>query len=700
MGFTRLVTSEFRGKSYLLIRGALQSCNVLNERWETDTYPSMEQASLPKNMKEKKSLFSPMIQHRFGGLVLFGIVLMAIALVTRLALLAKAAGEVSWDLSLMAAFGWGLVFDLGAVLWWSLPVALALVVLPSKFFSSRIGRWSARAGSFVVVGLMLFSAVSEWTFWDEFEVRFNFIAVDYLVYTTEVIANIQESYPMPLIIGGIVIGATLGLVLLHRLGWLAQWTEHAEMGWKRRYGIGLGLLVAMVGLGSGLAQNQLPNFANNYNRELAKNGNWALFAAFRNNQLEYDQFYRTLPTAQAFARVQECLTADGSQLVDKEKPDTLRQIVHEGPELRPNVIQITVESLSASFMARYGSEENIMPHLDGRAGQSLVFDRFYATGTRTVRGMEALTLSLPPTPGRSLVKRPNNEGLFSLGSVFRSKGYDTAFIYGGYGYFDNMNHFFGENGYRVVDRTLVPDEEITFSNAWGACDEDLLDWTLREADAAAAEEKPFFHFVMTTSNHRPFTYPAGRIDLPSKEAGRAGGVKYTDYAIERFLAEAATRPWYNNTIFVIVSDHCASSAGKTALPVANYHVPLIVFSPGGQVKPGVVDTLMSQVDFAPTLLGMLNWSYPSRFYGRDVLDPENMEKPRAFIGTYQKVGLLQEGKLAVLSPVRQAALYIASADGEYLVEENSDSPLVRDAVAFYQSASDFYQRGAYHAVSP
>ena len=125
--------------------------------------------------------------------------------------------------------------------------------------------------------------------------------------------------------------------------------------------------------------------------------------------------------------------------------------------------------------------------------------------------MEALTLSIPPTPGRSLIKRPNNEGLFTLGSLFRAKGYETAFIYGGYGYFDNMNYFFGNNGYRVIDRNSVSKEDITFANAWGACDEDLYRWTMREADSLFEKsKKPFHFFVMTTSNHRPFTFPGGR----------------------------------------------------------------------------------------------------------------------------------------------------------------------------------------------
>ena len=542
--------------------------------------------------------------------------------------------------------------------------------------------------------------MAEWTFWDEFGVRFNFIAVDYLVYTTEVIANIRESYPMGWILAGIAL-VSLGMVaFFEKWGWWDRWMDGASAPWRSRYATGVVIAIVTLVGGSAVSQDWLPRFANNYNRELAKNGPWSLFAAFRNNELNFDQFYSTLTDDEAATRVWARL-AEGEALQTQSAAfDPLRFIQREGTEMRPNVIQITVESLSASFMARYGSTESITPHLDALADEALVFDQFYATGTRTVRGMEALTLSLPPTPGRSLVKRPLNEGLFSLGSVFRSKGYDTAFIYGGYGYFDNMNHFFGSNGYRVVDRALVPDEEITFANAWGACDEDLLDWTLREADAAASREEPFFHFVMTTSNHRPFTFPDGRIDLPSKTAGRAGGVKYTDYAIHRFLEQAAERPWFTNTIFVIVADHCASSAGKTALPVDNYHIPLLIYAPGGQVSPGAVDHLTSQVDFAPTLLGLLNWSYPSRFFGQDVLSSEEIGPGRAFIGTYQKVGMLQEDRLAVLSPVRQQDLFAVGDQTEEPIDVSLDPDLMRDTIAIYQTASRLYQNHTYKAYAP
>ncbi|MEO5959324.1 MAG: LTA synthase family protein [Opitutaceae bacterium] len=604
-----------------------------------------------------------------------------------MALLIKSGGEVTWNLSLVAAFLWGALFDLAAALWWAVPLALMLALLPAGFFSRWWGRALAHAMVVAIAYFLLFGAVAEWLFWDEFGVRFNFIAVDYLFYTSEVIGNIRESYPMTAIYGALGVASVLVYLLFVWQGWLRTWLESAATPARARWGAAAAWGVALAICGAGLQQSFIPQFANNYNRELAKDGLWSLFAAFRGNQLDYDRFYPTMPNDAAFKRVQELLAHDGARPLAAEPHDLLRLVTHPGPELRLNVIQITVESLSADFLSMFNRASKLTPNLEGIARESLVFDNFYATGTRTDRGMEALTLSVPPTPGRSLVKRPNNEHLFTLGSVFRSKGYETAFLYGGYGYFDNMNYFFGENGYRVVDRAKVAQSDITFANAWGACDEDLFRWTAREADRDHAAGKPFFYFLMTTSNHRPFTFPEGKIDLPSKTSGRSGAVKYSDYAIGEFLRAAATKPWFKNTLFVIVGDHCASSAGKTELPVQNYHIPLLVYAPGGQVKPGVVPTLMSQMDFAPTLLGLLQWSYPSRFFGWDVLARGVERDGRALIGNYQKLGLYRPGELGVLKPVRQSVTLSYDRATHAMKTLALDTALIDDAIAYYQTAS-------------
>ena len=642
---------------------------------------------------------SSLLTARHGGLVIFLLVFVGLSFLTRVALLAKAAPDVTWNLSLIAAFGWGLLYDLGAAAFAALPLIVLLTFLPAGFFQRRWAQWSAAVFGFLTIFLLLFGAVSEWTFWDEFGVRFNFIAVDYLVYTKEVIGNIRESYNMPLIVASVAAGAVGFTWVVARTGlpagWFAAAPEKLSLRLKR------GALWFAVALACGVMINSgwQSGFKNTFNREIGKNGLWSLFAAFKNNQLEYDQFFPTIDDDEAFRIVRRELARDGSTFLTENGRDTLRFVHNEGPALTPNVIQITVESLSADFLGIFNRASRLTPELEALAAKSLVFDNFYATGTRTDRGMEALTLAVPPTPGRSIVKRPRNERMFTLGSVLRARGYDTAFIYGGFGYFDNMNHFFGENGYRVIDRTIVDDADITFANVWGACDEDLFTWTMREADKSAAAGVPFHHFVMTTSNHRPFTYPAGRIDLPSKVSGRAGAVKYTDYAIGKFLREAASKPWFKNTVFVIVADHCAGSAGKTELPVQNYHIPLIIYSPGGHIAPGRIKTFTSQIDYPPTLLGLLNWSYPSRFFGRDVrkIDPQ---QARVLVGNYQKLGFLRAADFLVLKPIKQRTQYLYDRATFAMNETAVDTALLNETISYYQAGSYLYQHRLYNALTP
>jgi phosphoglycerol transferase MdoB-like AlkP superfamily enzyme len=175
-------------------------------------------------------------------------------------------------------------------------------------------------------------------------------------------------------------------------------------------------------------------------------------------------------------------------------------------------------------------------------------------------------------------------------------------------------------------------------------------------------------------------------------------VKYTDFSIGQFLREARQKPWFKNTVFVIVADHCASSAGKTELPVQNYHIPLIIYAPGGQIAPGHIRTLMSQVDYAPTLLGLLNWSYPSRFFGRDIRQTDPAEG-RVLVGTYQKLGLLKADNFLVLTPVRRQAQYRYDRVNYGLTEQPLNAALLGEAVSYYQTASELYQNQRYRELS-
>ena len=191
---------------------------------------------------------------------------------------------------------------------------------------------------------------------------------------------------------------------------------------------------------------------------------------------------------------------------------------------------------------------------------------------------------------------------------------------------------------------------------------------------------------MTTSSHRPYTFPDGRIDLPSG-GGRNAAVKYTDYAIGKFFEEARKKEWFKDTIFVITADHCAASAGKVNLPVAQYHIPLMIYNPY-ILKPKQVNNLASQIDIIPTILGILNLPHTTKLWGSDIL---NFPANRAFISTYQLLGYIKDEYLIILAPNTKAKAYQVSGTKQHEIDDAKD--LTQEAISFFQTASNFYESG-------
>ena len=565
--------------------------------------------------------------------------------------------------------------------YWAGSFALRLF-LPEGFRNHWTTVWFAL---FVVlyVGAIVFNGISEYFFWNEFGVRYNFIAVDYLVYTNEVVGNIMESYPVvPMTLGIVVVTLLITWYLFRRDLVQAEYLK----GWRWKAVVApayVAALFAAIGLLN--FNTRFQDSGNVYVNELQANGLYKFYDAFVKNSLDYEQFYITRPEAEAEAFVHGVYGSTG---------DNLHAVsAGGGSEIRRNIVLVTIESMSASYMERFGNSESITPVLDSLYRLGMAFDRVYATGNRTVRGLEAVTLSLPPCPGQSIIKRPNNAGMHSTGALLREKGYNVTYFYGGNSYFDNMETFFSGNGYDIVDQKSYSPEEITFANIWGVCDEDAYRKVIRTLGEQSQDGKPFFAHVMTVSNHRPFTYPAGKIRIPNDSKTRAGGVLYTDYALGQFLAEASKQPWFDTTIFLITADHCASSAGRTEIPLHKYHIPALIFAPGF-VAPQQIEGIVSQIDLMPTLLSLLDMDYDSHFYGRSIFDPDYVN--RAFIATYQDLGYLEGDTFTILSPVRRYEQYrvVPTEENPHNLEPaaQTDTTQLDRAVYYYQTSCKWHKR--------
>lgn len=593
------------------------------------------------------------------------------------------------------ALALGSWFDAWTLAYLMAPLILFSGLLPSRLRTSRVVSFLRWGFLWAAMALLIFGVVAEFIFWQEFTTRFNFIAVDYLVYTHEVLGNIWESYPVPLILAVIGLVATFAVWGVSRVLTI----KAQPHSWRKR------LVLIGVGIVLPLAATQFANLdqsesSNHYTEELAGNGLFTFAAAMRRNELDYDKFYATLPEQQV-AQVLGRLGVHSGAVADAQQGGQSGVMQLDGLpanfKRRPkNIVLVTVESLSADYLGSFGGRPGLTPALDKLASEGLKFSNLYATGTRTVRGLEALSLGTPPIPGQAIIHRPNNEHLATLGEQLKNHDYRSFFIYGGYGVFDNMNYYFRNNDYQVIDRTDFPANTIAAENVWGVADESLFANTLVALDKADAEGRPFMAQIMTTSNHRPYTFPAGRVN--AAQGSRSGAVAYTDYAIGHFIEQARSKRWFKDTLFVIVADHCASVAGKTSLPVAKYHIPLIFYAPDLLV-PGTYDRLASQMDIAPTLMQVLGVSPSQRFYGESLFAAQ-LGEPRAFISNYQDLGYYKRGQLIVLSPKGKVqAFHIDPKDFE-ATPVAVDETLKEEAIAYYQSASHAFQQGKLKYASP
>ncbi len=658
-------------------------------------------------------------KNRFKLVVVWYLLFMALGILFRVFILIN-----NWKLfehnfkSLLKIFLVGWFYDALAVIYWLVPVVLWLVIIPNKWY----GKWPIRVLNWLFWGintfLLLFSYIAEYFYWQEYGRRFDFIAVDYLVYTHEVVGNIEESYPIFKILAGCFIITVLILWFFEKIGAFAREENVPTLKYKAFIFV-LTVLYAVATFYGHDGYPLVETVSNDvYVRELSKSGIYSLFSEFRHNVIDYKRYFAFIEDDEAFKITRDFLKLkNSSYLLDCSRcsslPQPITRVVKPTQANKPtfdnqtskwNVILVMEESLSACFCGFLGDNRGLTPNLDRLSGESLTFTHLFATGTRTVRGMEAVMMSVPPTPGRSIVKRPDCHNMFTFGQLFKAAGYECKFIYAGHGYFDNMNYFFSHNGFGIVDQTDFKTSEITHKTIWGVCDEDLFRRVIKEADKTAAHHRPFFFFVMTVSNHRPYTYPEGRIDI--KSPSKLGSVKYADWAIGYLIREAKKHSWFKNTVFIFVADHNARSAGKLELPIHRYRIPCLFYAPY-LIKPTRVDKMCSQIDILPTLLDLMNWTYPSKFYGQSVFATDY--KPRAFIGVYQRLGFVKEGVLTILDPNRVVKFFkiksydLYSSDyekiGEWGMKNFSDTAnfsrklpdIPRLAISLYQTASFMYK---------
>jgi phosphoglycerol transferase MdoB-like AlkP superfamily enzyme len=600
----------------------------------------------------------------------------------------------------------GLWRDAIAGAWLTLPFICGLLVMPA-----RPAQWARR--TFWTAALLfwfgqVFLLFVEYFFFEEFRSRFNTVAVDYLQYPTEVFINIWSSYHVGLVILICLVPAAAWTWFASRF-FVGAWDRPLVHSSKPRTGLIIGAALGAVSpvvfvAGSLLGVMASPihpkgaHISNDRTlNEIANNGEFAFFSAALTHHLEYTAFYKTLPREQAFQLTRQLLAGPGVKL--SERSDSLcRAVAGDPARPRLNLVILLEESFGSEFWGSLGRKHSLTPEMDKlAAAEGMLFTNLFASGNRTVRGMEGVLASFPPLPGESIVKREFSDHVETVARVLKRDGYSTMFLYGGRGVFDGMRSFVMRNGYdRFVEQKHF--EHPTFTTVWGVCDEDLYDRSIQEFRELAKTGQPFFATVLSVSNHKPYTYPPGRIAENPNQRRRENAVKYSDFALGEFFRKARQESFWTNTIFAVVADHGARVYGEQSIPIHSYEIPLLVVGPAAIGGPSRVGQLGCSLDVGPTLLGMIGRPYTSTFFGQDLLKspPEN---GRALLNHNRDIGLLSGNRLVVLGLKQGEEFY----GGNPKVEEMrllphpdaKDRDLEKEAMAIFQAADDLYTHQRY-----
>lgn len=544
--------------------------------------------------------------------------------------------------------------------------------------------------------LFLLMELSTLDFINQYDTRPNRLFLDYLIYPKEVVGTLLKSYLPSLIITTILLGIALFFAFKHG----KKIFYPIDSVYKTKLLL-FPLIAFLLFFGArGSLTSKRPINASNaifcsdqMTNSLGLNSLYTVaFAAYSMKNEGDVKKYGKMDELEAYTRVKKYM--DVTEFIPGEVP-FLHLQKPDAPQPKYNVVIFLQESLGAEYVGCLNGLP-LTPELDKLSKEGLLFTNLYCTGTRSVRGIEQVTAGFLPNPSESIVKLGGSQqGFFTLADAFGRQNYDTSFIYGGMANFDNMASFFNGNGFKnIIDETDFDKDgkKYAMKGTWGYCDEDL---------AVKANEyyknlgnKPFFSLMFSTSNHEPFEFPDGRIDLyeqPKNTVNNA--MKYADFSIGKFFELAKKEAYYKNTIFVVIADHNTRTYGKNLVPVNKFHIPALIIAPN--VEKGITyDNLASQMDIPSTVLALSGITTKTPMPGRNLMKLPKGTKGRTIMLFHETYAFRVEDDIVILNPNAKPLQFKVKSDTE-LIPVALNEELAKDALAHIVASSNLYKKRVY-----
>jgi phosphoglycerol transferase MdoB-like AlkP superfamily enzyme len=586
---------------------------------------------------------------------------------------------------------------------------LLLLLAPESWLSALRPALLGYAGVFFLFAF--FAETAGIYYFRYYDFRPNYLVLEHGA-DREVIRTVMKEYPVVRILLISVVGAAACLLLVGRFAPLAA--TSAAGPWDRAAAVLILLLAGFASRGTLDHRALNPSAAavttNRVANEIAASGVFnVLYEWAQQKKKQYGNLKSMLPLvplSEATTRARSHLGSQG-RLTD-DSPNPLVRVV--GGQTRPthlNVVLVVMESFTGRLVGTLGGSPALTPELDKLAAEGVLFEKCYATGERTIQGLEAAVASFPPLPGVSVVRRPQaRQGFFTLATLLKERDYETLFLYGGQGIFDHMRAFFIANGFdRFIEEKDF--DHVDFRSPWGVSDEDLFRRADQEFRSLAGRGKPFFATMLTVSLHSPWEYPPGRIEpLPTTTPIPPGfkyeelnNFLYADYALGRFMEAARAAPYFDDTLFVFVGDHGVHLRGNKLIPVDEFRVPALFLAPK-HLPPQRIARVTSQIDIPPTIMSILGGAYRSAFFGLDVLEHQADDGLAIMIYNKKRYGFISGPRLTIINETGKESAFERDGQGAWAPASLTDSSrdYSQNGVALLQLAEHLLKNGCYTTV--
>ena len=601
---------------------------------------------------------------------------------------------------------YGYIFPIGLrmdliVLCYLLFLPLALIALvPDSFLKKIQGFLTVYFILFLT--LILFMELSTLDFINEYDTRPNKLFIDYLIYPKEVVGTLLKSYLSSIFVTVIILAGFFYTLIRYRKPLFGIRNN------KYKTKLALFPLVAFFvffGVRSSLTSKRPVNASNaifstdHLTNSLGLNSFYTVaFALYSiKNESNTEKMYGKMNYAEAISRVKKYMDVKPNEYTDDSIP---LLHIHKTNEVinRPyNIVIILEESLGAEYVGSLGGLP-LTPEFDKLTNEGTLFTNLFSTGTRSVRGIEAVVTGFLPSPSESVVKLNNSQtDFYTIASLLKQKGYDTSFIYGGMANFDNMGSFFNGNGFdKIIDEDDFDPNKSAFLGTWGWSDEDVM--TKANKYFKSLGNKPFVSLVFSSSNHEPFEYPEGRITPYDKQKNTVNNaMKYADYSIGQFFKQAKKEKYYKNTIFLVIADHNTRTYGKHLVPIHKFHIPALIIGPGVP-KGGKYNKLCSQIDIQPTVLSRIGMDTETPMSGRNLFDLSDSFQGRAMM-QFNDINAFRVGNEVVIMQPNKKPLQFHVENDSVFTPKKLNEDLAKDALAHVITPFYLYEQRKYRLKS-